>query len=269
VQRATVGGITLEFETRGAGEPVILIHGSMIADSYLPIMSEPALARFRLVRYRRRGFGASTHSAPPVSIADQAADCAGLMRQLGIERAHVVGHSYGGVIALELARGFPQAVHSMALLEPALMNQVPGGVRFMESFAPVIVRYQGGDKIGALEGFMGAVAGPKWRSALDALSGAFAMALKDEDNFFQVEVPAMGPWGFTREDAARISQPIVAIVGAESEPIFGEIQELVKVWFPRAEARVIAGAAHMLQMEQPRAVAEVLADFFARHPMRR
>jgi len=48
----------LEYEVRGAGEPVLLIHGSHVAHAFLPLMVEPALAdRFRLVRYHRRGSG--------------------------------------------------------------------------------------------------------------------------------------------------------------------------------------------------------------------
>src|SRR5258708_39255474 len=113
---ANVNGITLEFESQGRGEPVVLIHGSVVSDGFVPMMGETALRNYQLIRYRRRGFDGSTHSAPPVRIEDQARDCLGLMRHLGIERAHIVGHSYGGVTAIQLFFENPAAVHTLALL---------------------------------------------------------------------------------------------------------------------------------------------------------
>jgi len=89
----TIEGSELEYEVHGTGEPVILIHGSVMADTYSLMLSEPALSRFKLVRYRRRGFGHSTHPSSTISIRDQANDCRALMRELNIERAHVVGRS--------------------------------------------------------------------------------------------------------------------------------------------------------------------------------
>lgn len=73
-------------------------------------------------------------------------DCANLLRELNVERAHVVGHSYGGVIALQLALDAPGIVHSMSLLEPALILVVPSGQAMMQQMTPVIEMYQRGDK---------------------------------------------------------------------------------------------------------------------------
>jgi pimeloyl-ACP methyl ester carboxylesterase len=99
----TSNGVALEYETRGVGEPVALIHLSLYADSFAPLMDQPALAGYQLLRYHRRGYAGSARTAGPVTIADQAADLAGLLGCLGIRRAHVAGHSYGGLIALQLA----------------------------------------------------------------------------------------------------------------------------------------------------------------------
>src|SRR5262249_34503543 len=122
LQRANVGGGSVEFTDVGSGEPVVLIHGSHIADAVAPLLGEPSLAdRYRLILYHRRGFASSSHPSQPLSIADHAADCRELMRALGLERVHVVGYSFGGVIALQLALDFPSAVHSLAVLEPPLL----------------------------------------------------------------------------------------------------------------------------------------------------
>ena len=151
--KAELGAVQLEYETHGSGEPVVLIHGSVVADAHAPLLAEPALAGFRLVRYRRRGFGGSTHTEPPVTIRQQAEDCVALMRRLGVARAHLVGHSYGGVIALQLAHDHPEMVSSLALLEPALVGIIPNAA-FMEEMAPIVKRYADGDKRGALDDFL-------------------------------------------------------------------------------------------------------------------
>ena len=267
-KRVTLEGFQLEYDAYGTGEPAVLIHGSVIADTYLPMLSEPSLGGFKLVRYRRRGFGGSTHPASIISIRDQANDCWALMRALDIDRAHIAGHSYGGVIALQLALDRPEAVHSLALLEPALVGVVPNSAEFMGQIATVTDTYHKGDRRGALEGFFLQVAGPDWRRSFDALPGSLEMAMADLDNLFRVEIPAMGEWRFTREDAGRIDQPILAVVGAESAPVFHEIQKLVQSWFPQAKPVTIPRANHMLQAVEPHPLAEVLSAFWKNVPMR-
>ena len=265
MEKVDLGSVQLEYENRGSGQPVVLVHGGAIADTFASLLDEPALAGFRLIRYRRRGFGGSTHTDPPVSIGRCADDCLALMRHLGIGRAHLAGHSYGGIIALQLALDHPEAVGSIALLEPALVASIPGAV---EGLAPVLERYAQGDKAGALEAFLSAVADENHRAALERVPGSYEMALADADYLFRVEIPELATWRFTRDDAARIKQPILAMVGSESRPFFHDIQALVQSWFPQAEPVTIAGANHMLQMMAPRPIATALASFFGRHPLR-
>ena len=103
MKNAAVNGVELEYELIGSGEPVLLI-SPMLADGFLPLMAEPSLAdRYQLIRYHKRGWVGSTHTAGPVSVADHAADAAALLDHLGIARAHVVGHSSGAAVAAQLA----------------------------------------------------------------------------------------------------------------------------------------------------------------------
>jgi len=262
LEKVSFDGVELEYEMRGTGESIMLIHGSVAADTYLPMLAEPAVSSYKLVRYRRRGFGNSTHPTSVISLRDQADDCFALMRRLNIPRAHVVGHSYGGVVALQLALDHPEAVHSLALLEPALVGIIPNADKFTSAMAPVIETYQKGGKRAALEAFLLWVAGPDWRKSFDAIPGSFEMALADADNFFRVELPAMAEWRFTRDDANSIRQAMLAVLGAESAPVFPEIQKLVLAWFPQARPVTIPRANHMLLAIEPRAVAEELARFW-------
>ena len=122
MDRAVVDGTTLEYEDSGVGEPVVCIHGAFIADSFRPLLSESSLAdRYRLISYRRRGYVHSSPTGKTVSLAEEAGDCRRLLSHLGVGRAHVVGHSFGGAIALQLALDAPQLVHTLSLLEAALM----------------------------------------------------------------------------------------------------------------------------------------------------
>jgi pimeloyl-ACP methyl ester carboxylesterase len=271
MDRARLDDRELEYEVRGAGEPVVLVHGAHIADAFAPLLAEPALMeQYRLVLYHRRGFVGSTHTDGPLSIAQQAADCRALMQHLSLPRAHVVGHSYGGVIALQLALDAPDMVHSLALLEPALF-MVPSAPQFMEAMGPVLQMYEAGDKTGAVDSFLQAVVGPEYRRALDRmLPGAFAQAVADADTFFRIELPALEQWSFTQAEARRITQPVLAVLGADSHtlwPGWVEGHHLVQAWLPQAEAFVLEGATHGLQLIDPQGMAAGLAGFFARHPL--
>ncbi len=264
MDRANIDGVTLEYEVQGSGEPVVFIHGSHIADTFATLMPEPALSPFRLIRYHRRGFAGSSRAESPLPIARQAADCLALLRQLGVRRAHLVGHSYGGAIALQLALDAPEAVRSLSLLEPALLD-VPSGPQLAEQIERTVQMYEAGDKAGAVDAFLQVACGKTYRVAADKmLPGAMAQAVADADTFFGVELPALGEWTFTREDAARIKQPVLAVIGAESDalwPGFSEGNRRLLDWFPQAKPFVLPRAAHLLQVENPRDMAEGLAAF--------
>ncbi len=126
----------LEYEEHGHGEAVLLIHGAFISDALSLIACEAALTeRNRVIWYRRRGYGGSDPVSAPFSIAEQAGDAQALLEHLGVEWAHVVGHSGGGVIATELALQAPQLVRSLVVLEPAIMPP-PIVAAFPEMLAP-------------------------------------------------------------------------------------------------------------------------------------
>jgi pimeloyl-ACP methyl ester carboxylesterase len=271
MNRAQIGELALEYEVRGTGEPVVLIHGGIIADGLRPLFTEPSLTeRYQLLLYHRRGFAGSTHLDAPTSMAQQAADCRAFVEHMGIQRAHFVGHSLSGNIALQLALDAPDVVHSIALLEPALFA-VPSAPQLMESFAPVFRMYEAGDKTGAVDGCLRVVFGPEYRDALDrVLPGAFAQAAADADTLFQFEFPALQQWSFTQADASRIKQPVLSVIGSESHKLWKgrtEVHELVQAWWPQAESFVLRGAAHALQIENPTGMAKGLAAFYARHPI--
>jgi pimeloyl-ACP methyl ester carboxylesterase len=271
LDRAVLGEVELEYEVRGTGDPVVLIHPGIFADWFQPLLVQPVLAdQYRLVHYHRVGCGGSSHVAGSVSMAQQAAHGRALLGHLGIERAHIVGHSSSGIVALQLAHDAPDVVHSLTVMEPALMA-VPSAPTSRAFLGPALEQYRAGDRAGAVDRFLRGTCGPHYRAVLDqAVPGAFAQHVADAETFFTQELPALQQWAFTAEDARQITQPVLTVIGAKNvagDPIWGERHELLRSWLPQAEPFVLPDATHLLYVEQPRAMAEALAAFFARHPM--
>jgi pimeloyl-ACP methyl ester carboxylesterase len=261
MEHAKVNGVDLQHEVVGSGEAMLLIHGSHLADALQPLVAEPALQRCQRIRYHRRGLGGSTRpvETAPTSVAVQAQDAVGLLDHLGVERAHLVGHSLGGVIALELAAQHPTRVASLALLEPILL-MTRAGAAFGRALAPLIERYQAGDAEGAVHGFLALVGYRTWRQAIDqTVPGGIAQAVKDAATFFETEVPGVPAWTFGPERAAAITCPVLSVLGSRSGPLFVEGRQLLHAWFPGCQDADIVGATHLLPMEAPGPVAAAIA----------
>jgi pimeloyl-ACP methyl ester carboxylesterase len=97
----------------------MLVQTALSADELLPLARQPALANgFRTVLVHRRGYAGSSPVDGPGSIKRDAADCREVIAALEIGRAHVVGLSYSGAVALQLAVDAPACVHTLTLLEP-------------------------------------------------------------------------------------------------------------------------------------------------------
>jgi pimeloyl-ACP methyl ester carboxylesterase len=258
----------LEYEIQGDGEAVLLIHGALVADAFVPLMREAALTdRYRLIRYRRRGHGGSSPVSGAFSLKQQAQDAAVLLKQLGVERAHVVGHSGGGAIALQLTIEAPRLVHSLVVLEPAVMS--PDAIAgFLEAAAPVVQAYRSGDVAGALDLWMSAVSAADWRSVVaNTVPGAAEHAEKDARTFFEVELPTIPGWVFDRERTSRISQPVLYVLGGESGPLFEAGMQHFRSLIPHTEEVVLPGVNHLMQIRDPKLVAAPIADFLSRHPI--
>ena len=195
LQRITVNGAELEYEVNGTGEPVLLIHGTGVAATFAPTMTQPALAGYRLIRFHRRGFAGSARSPVPFSMKDQAADAVGLLKALGVQRAHIVGHSFGGCVTLQLALDSPSVAHSLVVMEPPIFN--PDGP---SPFAKLEAQYTSGDKLGAMAAFSQASYGTEWRTLASRVPGGPAQVERDVDTVYQSEAPAMTKWRFGPEE---------------------------------------------------------------------
>ena len=269
MERARIDGVELEYELRGSGQPVVLIHWGVGAVWAEPLLDEPALADgYRLLSYHRAGFAGSGRIEGSISMAEHAEHCRLLMRRVGIERAHVVGHSSSAVIALQLALDFPDAVQTLVLMESARpAPRTETQAEFVRAFVqPAVERYRAGDRTGAVDMWCRGVFGPDYLGPLEqGLPGALEQAVAAADTFFTQELPAVQQWSFTQEDASRVTHPVLAVLGEHSAPTFPERRDLLLAWLPNVEAFELPDATHLLHAQNPRGMAEGLADFFARH----
>ena len=112
---ANVGSVELYYEEHGTGDPLLLIMG-LAADSQAWVFQVPDFAQhYRTITFDNRGVGRSAKPPGPYTIHEMADETAGLLDVLGIERAHVVGVSMGGMIAQELVLRHPQRVRGLVL----------------------------------------------------------------------------------------------------------------------------------------------------------
>lgn len=110
-----LNGIDVYHELQGEGPPLLLVAGlASDSQSWLPVR-EALAGKFRLVLADNRGCGRTTPQHAPLSVTQMADDCAALLDALGLPRAHVLGHSMGGMIALELAARHPERVDRLVL----------------------------------------------------------------------------------------------------------------------------------------------------------
>lgn len=256
-------GVLYEETGNAGGEPVLMIHGGVISDSFMPLSREAVLTeRYRLVWYRRPGYGGSDYIEEAKTSRGQVESALRLMDELGIERAHVIGHSGGGSIALKLALASPGSVHSLVLLEPAVftrteLDEVPWRQQIQTLYAEAPRR--------AVSAFMNGADGPNWRENMNRLiPGASEQGSSDARALVELDLPWVFEYPFKQELAGRISQPVLFITGGNSRP-----QGIAAVRMLAADVQevTIPEVNHSLQMVAPTQVAEVVAPFLASHPI--
>lgn len=119
----TNDGIELAFEVSGDGPPLLIISGLSAERSFWNL-SRPLLSGFTLVEFDNRDIGKSGRANAPYGAADMARDARAVLDAAGISRAHVLGHSLGGVVAQELALMAPGRVDRLVLANTFARNDL-------------------------------------------------------------------------------------------------------------------------------------------------
>ena len=261
MQYVTVNDVELAYEIIGQGEPVLLIHGGWMGDAFVPMLDEPALDGYMLINYHRRGYGRSGDYRGQTIYKQQASDALGLMGELDIPKAHIVGHSFGGGIALQMAMDSPDSVATMVLLEGAMPRIVeverPAGRRGPPGNTPV----ERGNSV------MSDMVGENWQELLEpaipdvteqVARGAVTMEQEGQMNFDRA----------TPEDYQRIQQPVLWVSGDQPLSfLLSYVPDELSSVVPHVDFSEVSGVGHGLQMVRPEPVAELIAAWLEEHPL--
>jgi pimeloyl-ACP methyl ester carboxylesterase len=245
----------VEYSDAGRGAPIALIHAGGFADWFLAVAGILRNRGFRTVRFRRAGYG---DTAPPsgLTLSDHAAHGAAVLDHLEISNAHVVGHSSGALVALDLAASRPDLVERLTLLEPA-----PGG-----PFAPprpphdeTALPPMSSDPFDA---FMTMACGPGFLPVLaDALGPDGLERARIESSYFLAEeIPAVETWPFDADTARKITQPVTLMCGNASSPFYREVCDRLCDMLPCGELITVDGGDHLYPLRRPAEFAALIAE---------
>jgi pimeloyl-ACP methyl ester carboxylesterase len=222
----------LHVERWGHGPPVLLVHGSVADAASTWAEQRPLAERWRLVVLDRPGFGAN----PPAERVDFETD-APLVAEHLADGAHLVGHSYGGVISLLAAARRPEAVRSLTVIEPPAFAVARGNQDADDFVARSQDHWRSGprDPEAFLRGFLRLIG-----SAIEPPS-PLPPSLQRGAEMLLVE---RGPWEaeIPLEELARTSFPKLVVTGAH-HPGFDAVCDVLEQRL-RAERAVIPGAGH-------------------------
>ena len=113
--KVKVGDVNLYYEVNGEGEPLVLIMGFGGAHWAWFFQTRAFKKYYKVVTFDPRGIGKTDKLSSPYTIRTMADDTIGLMDHLGIDKAHILGYSMGGVVAQELAINYPERVRKLIL----------------------------------------------------------------------------------------------------------------------------------------------------------
>lgn len=252
-------------DSGGDGEPLVLIHAAVFADWFVPLEREPALADLRRIRVTRTGY-ADPVPAEPLSVADHAAECADLLRRLGIGRARVLAHSSGTVVALQLALDHPELVGELVLVEPPLIDPLlppEDRATVAAAIGPALGAAMGaaaqGDLRTAFDTVLAALCGPEHRTVIESALGRAGLERAERDcgYCFTGEVPSLAAWHFDEELARRIEQPVHLVAGGDSPPFTHRLVDHLARMLPDARTTVVPGHNHLLPLTAPAVLADL------------
>jgi len=255
-----VNGITASYAEAGSGEPVVLLHGSAGSDAHWRGLFDRLAERFQLFAPNLHGYG-ETDPWPgerALSIADEAALAEALIDRIGTP-VHLVGHSYGGAVALRVAHDRPERISRLTLVEPAafyllrqgwpseraLFREI-AGVATAVSEAVVSGNYRGGMRhfvdywngAGAFDGLKPEV--QSWLSGqLVKIASEFHAVLSETAVI---------------EDLSAIDTPTSVLRGSRSPGPVRAIAEILSDALPNITLATVSDAGHMLPLTHPESV---------------
>jgi 3-oxoadipate enol-lactonase len=262
VERVRIGEVELAYEEMVEGRAaVVLVHGlGGSAYGWRAQLAGLATAGYRTIAYDQRGAGRSDKPVGPYSVEGWADDLERLLGALEVDRAALVGHSVGTMVAEHAALRLGERCWALAL--------VGGALGWPDEAVPNFERRAELARAGRLDEIAEQVAATglsePCRADRPELHGLFlaAIAGNDPDGYAESAL-ATGRGSMLHPE--RIACPTLALCG-ELDPVTPPAaSEAIAAAIPGAEAGVIEGAAHWCQLEAPAALNGVLAEFLRRH----
>jgi pimeloyl-ACP methyl ester carboxylesterase len=248
--RTKTNGITLAYMRAGKGVPLVLLHGypldHSIWEPLVPILENG----FDLILPDLRGFGESQAVGTDFTMADCAADVAGLLEQLDIKKSAVVGHSMGGYVALAFMRAYPASVLGLGLVSSQMLADTP------ENKAG---RYKQAESIlanGVKEVAEGMPA--KLTARPDLQAQLKELILRQSPVGLAGALRAMAERLDSTSLLTEFHLPFVLVHGMDDALIPFERARSAKVAAPGAHLTELPDAGHMPMMEAPQKTADAL-----------
>ncbi len=254
----TISGRPYFYEDRGAGVPLLLLHGfPFSSESFWPQLESPP-AGVRLLVPDHRGFGKSAPGPGVSTMESMADDALALLDALGLTSAFVGGVSMGGYVSIALARLDPGRVRGLVLIDTqSLADDEAGRARREAAAIEVEKNGVGGLVEGMLPKLLTAAVAPDVKARVEALMRAQSPQA----------VAAASRGMATRTDGkdilSRYAGPCVIIVGAEDVITPPEKAKLMHELVAGSTLEIIAGAGHLANLERPQAFREIVERFTA------
>lgn len=235
-RRIDVGGHALRCTLAGRGEPVFLcLHGLVDTLSIWDRLAGPLAERGRVVRVDQRGHGESDAPPGPYAREDLAHDAASLLRALAIDRAILVGHSMGGIVAMTAALAHPERVAGLVLLGTA--SRCSAAVAHWYEQIALAGEQEG------LEGLARIICGASSASRVSGDAQGIAHVTRMLRSLHTDPLtPQLG----------RLACPALVLVG-EKDPMGPRASEIIRDALPAGLARleILPGRGHWLHVEAP------------------
>jgi len=242
------------------GIPIVLLHATLSASVQLGALARLLAACGPVVALDRRGSGESVVPASrPLDVAVHVADVAALLDAEEIAGAFLVGHSFGGIVALEAAARLPERVVAVVAWEPPYGPLADAQTR--AAFAAVATATEHaratGGAAAAAAAFLDGVAGEGAWGALPERARAF-LAAQGDGAYADAALAGLDPDGL-----ARIVAPVTLLSGSSSDPFYASIARALVARVPGSRLVVLAGLRHPAPITDPEPVAAAILDAIA------
>ena len=246
-------------------QTVVLLHSSASSARQWSALAERLSPRFdvRTVDFHGHGAQPAWSGARPLTLADDAALVEPILRETG--SVHLVGHSYGGAVALKVAERHPQAVRSLVVYEPVLFGWLfkddPNSIAAREVLEMSVVmgrHVQLGDDHAAAAAFVNYWSGAgAWEQLHASRQNAIAARMRAVHPHFG----ALYREEFTRTRGGRFDMPLLYLTGTATAAATSRIGTLARDALPHATHEPIAGAGHMGPITHPAEVNSRIEQF--------